>query len=511
MVTIVWLDFIYIFLTPNTGEVTESEAVSFTRVVDERCWPEAVNLYESILKRQPDNLTAANALAKVAYENRDFDTALSLLSPFLKSSPENPVLLNNLAVVLAVKGKFELADDLLSLTAKLCGNRSEVFYNQACIALHKGNDQIALRILRRIVVTEPKNEHCLFALSRLCKEFGLVDESIGYCRKLAELFPENNKFKFNLGLVLLKNGFWEEGFELYEARWQASGLLPPAAEKLWRGESLSGKTILVRVEQGLGDTIQFARYLLLLRKCGARVVVSVQASLCGLLVGSFSGMEIIISGEDDSIVYDYHVSLLSLPYLFQSRFDNLPVQTSYLKVSPASRGKWQQKLAGNEDALKVGVVWGSNPINTKEKRRAISIEIFARLFTVSGVRFFSLKKERNTKDVDFLRNLPVSVSERYVDFTDEIDDFQDTAAIMENLDLVISCDTSVPHLAGALARPTWLLLPFDADWRWLLEREDSPWYPTMRLFRQPEPGNWDSVLDLVRNELEELVCEQNQC
>ncbi|MBN2706070.1 MAG: tetratricopeptide repeat protein, partial [Deltaproteobacteria bacterium] len=480
-----WPEFCFILLMPQTGALLEVEARLFAELPAQRRWPEAVIFFEGLLAVRPGFLPAVNALALVAYENRDYDAALRLLAGLHRREPKNIFWLNNLGVVLAARGECSGAWAMLGRALKLAPAHAEILYNRACLAIVEGRAELALELLRATLACFPEHRRSLFGLSRLAKENGLLAESVACCRRLCDKFPENAEYRFNLGLMLLKVGAWEEGFTLYESRPPVGGLKNLAAgEKLWRGEPLAGKTMLVIAEQGLGDTIICARYLPLLERLKAGLTVAVQEPLLELLRNSFPELEIPAANQKKSSSYDYRISLLSLPHRFRTRLDNLPAVVPYLKVSTAARERWSSRLSRQKNGcLKIGVVWASNPINLKEKRRALPLSLFSRLFAVAGAVFFSLKKDQEASDLSLIDKLPAELRSRYVDLAPELTDLHETAAIMENLDLIISCDTSVPHLAGALARPVWLLLPFDADWRWLVKREDSPWYPTMRLFR----------------------------
>lgn len=499
-----WPEFIFVFVSPCEGELPESELKLFVSLMQERRWGEAVKFYESVLGRRPDYPPVLNALAKVAYENRDYDAAFSLLGSLVKKFPDNPIWLNNFAVVLVARGNYTVAGGALQHALRVSGGKSEVLYNLGCLSVCGLDLLTALQIFRRLVADEPENIRALFALSRVAKESGLVSEAIVNCRKLVELAPEDPEFRQNLGFMLLKNSEWEEGFKFYEARWQANRLTMLSPELFWQGEDLLGKTILVWDEQGLGDTINFARYLTLLLELKATVVVAVQKALVGLFACSFSGLKVVSRKERNFLNYDFQVPFLSLPRLFQTVVGTVPAMGSYLSVDEGYREKWRERFVG-EPMLQVGVVWAGNPNHANDAKRSLPLELFAHLFAVAGVKFYSLQKEPVAGDAEFIDTLPLTIRERFVNLADGLEDFQDTAAILENLDLLISVDTSVAHLAGALARPTWLLLPFDGDWRWLLERDDSPWYPTMRLFRQSTPGDWKSVIERVRGQLEGVV------
>ncbi len=500
-----WAGFSFVFVTPGISDLIESERGLFVSLMTERRWVEAVKFYENIRRKFPDHLPAVNALAQVAYVNRDFDTAMALLGPLVKKFPENPIWLNNLAVVLVAKGEFTVAEGLLWQAAGLSGSFLNALYNLGCLAVCRCDDHVALQFFRRVVEGSPRYERALFALSRLCKEQGLVDDAIGYCRRLVEFFPENVEYRQNLGMVLLKRGEWAEGFELYEARWQANNLPTLPMERLWDGDSssLSGKTILLWAEQGLGDTLQFARYLPQLQMLAGHVVVAVPDLLLGLMQGSFPGVEVVSTKGMKELDYKLHAPLLSLPCLLGTTLDKIPETVPYLKIEHSVLVRWRGKIRGGVKKNRIGLVWSGNPAHRNDARRSMDLSLFQPLFEIEYFSFYSLQKGEKESDLEKLP-LPFD-SVRIENLAPKLDSFEDTAAVVSFLDLIISVDTSVAHLAGALACPTWLLLPFDADWRWMLERDDSPWYPTMRLFRQSRPGNWESVIDDVRHCLQALV------
>ncbi len=498
-----WPKYSFVFVVPGGDDLSAATGELFVSLMVEQRWPEAVRFYESLLSNNPGCYPAANALALVAYENLDFTAATVLLGSLVKKDPVNPIWMNNLGVVAAVNGDLAVARGLLRQAGALAGESREILYNLGCLAVSFNDLDVARDIFLRIIKTEPEHLQALFALSRIGKELGLVDEAIKFCRKLVTLAPEEAEFRQNLGILLLKSGNWQEGFELYESRWQANQFEWFSFDKLWQGESLSGKTILIWSEQGLGDTLQFVRYLPLLKEQAESVVLLVQEALLELLRLSFPDIAIKPFSEKHQMIYDFQLPLLNLPRFFWSGFNLSATAVPYLKVSAKSRNKWRSCLTGASD-LRVGLVWAGNPEHKNDANRSIPLKLFQAIFALDGVRFFGLQKDQTFADKCLISTFlsPEVYGEKFIDLASELNDFQDTAAILQQLDLLISVDTSVAHLAGALACPVWLMLPFDADWRWLLERDDSPWYPSMRLFRQPEPGAWQTVINEIAMRLE---------
>ncbi|MGH7345405.1 MAG: glycosyltransferase family 9 protein, partial [Candidatus Rokuibacteriota bacterium] len=262
-------------------------------------------------------------------------------------------------------------------------------------------------------------------------------------------------------------------------------------------EDPSGRTILLCSEQGLGDTIQFARYASLVRERGARVVLGCPAPLQSLL-GTVPGVAEVVADGAKLPPFDWQVPLMSLPRVFGTTVETIPGTTPYLTAGEADTELWRSKLAAGASTFKVGLAWAGHPQNRNDRRRSIPLRAFAPLAPVSGITFHSLQGGDAARQLD---RAPLPI----VDHDAERYDFAGLAALVASLDLVISVDTAVAHLAGALDKPVWTLLPWAPDWRWLLGRDDSPWYPTMRLFRQPSAGDWAGVLARVGDELARAV------
>jgi hypothetical protein len=305
--------------------------------------------------------------------------------------------------------------------------------------------------------------------------------------------PECVNTRFNESYCQLKLGDLENGLANLEWCTQTANplIVDSFSQPLWLGkETLMGKTILLHAEHGLGDTIQFARYAPLVAKLGARVVLKVEPDL-KITLSELPGVEQVFGSGENLPDYAYHCPLLSLPLAFNTRLDSIPADIPYIFSQTDKVQVWRGRL-GEKTMPRIGLRWSGNPEHSNDHNRSIPLAKMVGLIS-SEMLFFSLQNEVRKDD------LPVLEKNQHLHFFgDQLHDFTDTAALVELMDLVISVDTSVAHLAAAMGKPVWLLLPFDPDWRWLLEREDSPWYPSMRLFRQPEIGNWDAVLDRVK-------------
>lgn len=312
--------------------------------------------------------------------------------------------------------------------------------------------------------------------------------------------PDNARAHWSLALCCLLTGDLTRGWQHFEWRWRYRGGPDHCFEQpRWSGEPLQGKSILLWAEQGLGDTLQFCRYAESVAKLGAKVILRVPRALVGLLA-TVPGANTVVAEEDSLPATDFHCPLMSLPLAFNTVLEDIPASTPYLHADADKRAAWQQRLDATT-GLRVGLVWSggfrADQPETWEinQRRNIPLDKLAAL-ELPGVAFFSLQKGD-----DAVAQLKESSGPRIADFTAEFEDFADTAAFIDNLDLIVSVDTSTAHLAGAMGKEVWLLNRFDTCWRWLQGRNDSPWYPGLRLFRQPAPGDWDSVAAALREAL----------
>jgi hypothetical protein len=294
-------------------------------------------------------------------------------------------------------------------------------------------------------------------------------------------------------------GEFAAGWKEYEWRWRRRES-PGAGEfpaPWWLGkEDLRGRTILLHAEQGLGDTLQFCRYARLVEACGAKVVLQIEPALRALL-GTLAGVSQIVVPGEPLPPFDFHCPLLSLPLALGTTLDNIPAEIPYLHADRKKVARWQGKL-GRRTQPRIGLAWSGNPSQTKDRNRSLPLAALEALLELP-VQFVCLQKEIRPGDAPALQRHP-----QLLHFENAIGDFSDTAALVECCDLVIAVNSSVAHLAGALGKPVWIPLAFVPDWRWLLGREDSPWYPGARLFRQSRPGQWDDVVRRMARELERL-------
>jgi len=376
----------------------------------------------------------------------------------------------------------------------------------------------ALEACRRAMAGNPELAGAYTELSALLSRPGDRAAALECYLRTAALPPDALRFLHYAALAHLLRGDLATGWLYYEYRWHLKNYCLPQrsfVRPLWRGEPLHGARIFLRCEQGFGDMLQFARYVPLVAARGGEVILEVHADLYHLLAGMEGAADVVAYG-DALPEFTWHCPLLSLPFSFGTELESIPARVPYLRTNPEETEKWslrisqdlripdEPRMAGARgvagEKLRVGLVWAGSPKHVRDRERSISLSRLAPLAQVNAC-FFSLQKSAAAE----VRAVPAGM--HFVDYTAELYDFVDTAALLSNLDLLITVDTAMAHLAGALGKPVWVLLTHAPDWRWMLNREDSPWYPSMRLFRQPAAGDWDAVIERVA---EELVLFANQ-
>ena len=351
----------------------------------------------------------------------------------------------------------------------------------------------------RVAVLRPDSADAPVNLANVCRAQNRLPEAQAAAERALALAPESPEAHLNLAMTLLVAGDLRAGWPHAEYRhaWKLGGAGRKFPQPRWDGTaSLAGRRILLHGEQGFGDTLQFVRYVPLIAQRGAIVHVEVQPALRSLLAASLPEAASVRAFGEPLPEFDLHCPLPSLPGAFGTSLDTIPARVPYVQVPPEVRNRWQG-YRPDAPGPRIGVAWAGNPTHPNDGNRSLTLAEFqSALAGLPPITFISLKKERTSDEAALLARSP-----GWQDPAVRLEDFSETAALIAQLDLVIAVDTSVAHLAGALGKPLWVLLPFSPDWRWLLGRKDSPWYPTARLFRQPRTGDWDSVLREVRREL----------
>ena len=430
---------------------------------------EAIASFEAVLARNPDEIESVLNLGVCRIASRDATAGEAQFRSALALMPGQAGAWNNLGVALEHQGKHSAARDAYERATQI---ESEGEAN--------GGSYVNLALS---LVEDGQTVSAIELLERHLPRHGGADAHGHYAQalRLAGRLPE--------------------GWTHFEFRWLKEPLLssrPSLAKPAWTGQDLRGKTILLRAEQGLGDTLQFIRYASHVKAQGATVLLAAQSALRGLLRG-IPGVDRVLGPEDSLPDIDYYVHLMSLPGLFATGLQSIPADVPYLQADSVRTQHWAQRL-GDAKELNVGLVWAGRIDHVKDRERSMSLRTLGAWAGIEGVRFHSLQKG---PPADETRSPPPGLE--LIDLGAELSDFADTAAVIERMDLVISVDTAVAHLAGAMGKPVWLMLPRPAEWRWMEDRKDSPWYPTMRLFRQLQRGEWGDVVERIRVALQAIA------
>jgi tetratricopeptide (TPR) repeat protein len=439
---------------------------------------------------------AAGELGRRDEALRNYDRAVAL-------KPDLAAAWNNRGNLLRHLGQLEQAIESYSRAIDARKDYALAHNNRNIAFGAQGNLARALEDCERAIALDAAFAEAHYNKGNVLKAQARFPEAIASYDRAIALRPEFGDAWWNKGVTTLLMGDFEAGWPLYEWRSEKPGVvLPPCPEPMWTGrESLEGKTLLIMAEQGLGDTIQFARYAALAEARGAKVVFAVQDRLKRLL-GQLEGSVRIAGVTDPLGGFDFCARLMSLPLLFETRLDNIPARVPYLRAEPDRIEPWKHRIGSR--GFKIGISWQGAPEGEIDVGRSFPVRRFERLAGMRGVRLISLQKNTG---VEQLSDLPagMKVETPGDDFDAGPDAFIDSAAVMESLDLVITSDTAVAHLAGALGKPVWVALGFVPDWRWLLDRSDSPWYPTMTLFRQSRRSDWSTVFAEMESRLREIA------
>jgi tetratricopeptide (TPR) repeat protein len=470
---------------------------------------QAVEYLEKAARVSPQDAETHTNLGSALRGIGRMDDALTRYRHALTINPNYAEAHYNMGNVLKIQEKYDEAVYAYQRAVAIRPNYIEAHHNLGNIFLLQSRFEDAVQSHQRVVALKPDYAEAYVSLG---KALAFLEEDKGALdnfQRALNLRPEHADAHSNRAIINLRLGNFAAGWPEYEWRWRSETMagIPSPDIPLWDGKGLQGKTILLYCEQGYGDSLQFIRYAPMVKEKGGQVFLSCPQPLLRLFE-RVDGIDRIFPEETGPPACDRRAPLLSLPLLFDTRLDNIPASVPYLSVPPDLVALWAERMRPY-NGLKVGVVWAGNPRagnahhNAIDRRRSMSLEQFAPLGKVSSnIHFFSLQKGSPADQT----KRPLLGLE-LINFMDSVEDFADTAALIANLDLVIGVDTSVIHLAGAMGKPVWVLSRFAGCWRWLLNREDSPWYPTLRLFRQPHAGDWSSVVENVCAALGQLASD----
>ncbi len=527
-------------------------------LVNQRRFEEALASYDQALQIQPRHADAlcnrGNALISL---NRIQD-ALDSYEQALAIQPQHMQALSNRGNIFLLLNRYEEALDSYDRALAIQPNYADALSNRGAALIKLNRFEEAITSFSQGLAIQPKSAEALSNRGNALRQLNRLEEALSSLQQALAIKPDYADAHWNEALCRLNMGDFALGWQQYEWRWKSKTFIHIPrnfSQPLWLGqESLHNKTILLHAEQGLGDTIQFCRYATKVAALGATVILEVQPALKTLL-RNITGVTRIIAYGEALPRFDYHCPLLSLPLAFRTDLNSIPfaaetnatttrrsysihsisdillcgkrflsslIKTSnapasaeyYVSADALHKAKWKNKLGqSTQTSPRIGLTWSGNPVHTNDHNRSIALMDFMKIMDTqrqeqeqnskpNQAQFYCLQKEIRPSDQALLTKLHTQNDIVFVG--NDLKDFSDTAALISLMDLVITVDTSIAHLAGAMGKPVWILLPFNADWRWLTKRNDSPWYPSARLFRQPALGDWDSVMANVKQELTKL-------
>ena len=478
-------------LTPDSAELCNNYGVLKFK---SHLLEEAMQWFRKAVDLQPEYAQACNNLGLALKDSGKPEEACSWFRRALALQPNYGEAHNNMGLVLADLQQLTEAELHFRQAIELRREHEGAYNNLFLLLKDAGRSEEAESCLRQGMAVKPDHALFYYHLGNFMQDLGRLEEAIAAHEKALALQPEYLEAAYALGLIYFSLGQYEKAWEKYELRWPLFGNFQPSIP-LWQGEDLTGKKILLFREQGYGDIIQFSRYAPMVAAMAEETTLWVDTPVERLIADSFA-MRVVGGNRVPEGNYDVACALMSLPYWLHTTEETIPAQVPYLYASKERSAAWGKRLAhANEGKkLRVGIVWAGNPKHKNDANRSVAIQAFQELFALQDIAWVSLQEGARAKELQ-------KAAYPVWDVSEELTDFAETAALIANLDLVIAADTAVAHLAGAMGKETWVLLPYIAEWRWQLQREDTPWYPTMRLFRQRQPGDWLEVLERVKEEL----------
>jgi Tfp pilus assembly protein PilF len=482
-----------IHLNPAYAEAHYNLGLVF---LEEQKLDEAAASFQSAIHFRTDFADAHNQLGLVLFQKQQLDGAAASFQQAVRLRPDLAEAHNSLGALLLEQRKLHEAAACFQQAIRVAPGYVDAHNNLGVVHIKLGKADEAVACLQEALRLKPENADAHSNLGNALKSQLKLEEALASYERALGIKPDHAEAHWNQALTWLLMGNFQQGWPEYEWRWKKSnspaGGLP---QPLWDGSPLKGHAILLHAEQGLGDTLQFIRYAPLVKERGGKVIVECQPPLLRLL-GSCPGIDQLVAQGSGLPEFEFHAPLLSLPHILGTTLATIPAETPYLFADDALVEHWRQEL-GSPQAFKIAIAWQGALGNVRDAERSVSLVEFAPLAEVAGVQLISLQKGPGSEQIsqagDRLAVMDMGAKTPA--------DFMDTAAILRNVDLVVTVDTALAHLAGALGVQVWVVLPFYPDWRWLLDRADSPWYPTMRLFRQTERGNWQQVFDRMRTAL----------
>jgi Flp pilus assembly protein TadD len=479
-------------LSPDDAEVHGNLGVVLLKLNRHE---EAVAVYSAAVRLQPDSAQAWCNLGVALRSTGQPRLAIDAYNRAIALLPESAEAHMNLGVALDAAGERENAIAAYRRAIAIDPNLANAHYNLANALADNDDPQAAVDAYRQAILLRENFVAAHSNLGKTLMRLGQIDAAMESYNRAIELDPQSAHPHWNRALALLLQGKLQQGWAEYEWRnRQAAAGSQLTHELQWNGEPLNGRTIFLHAEEGLGDAVQMVRYVPLVSARGGRVVLQCHRELIELFT-ALPGVDRLIAHGEPIPDWDLHCPLMGLPRAFGTALDSIPANVPYLGADPARVEQWQARPAPFA-GRRIGLVWAGAPEHQYDRHRSVGLSVLAPIFDVPGVQYVSLQKGAAAEQT---KALPPGCE--LIDHAEQLIDYADTAALISQLDLVIAVDTSVAHVAAAMGKPVWMLLAYAPDWRWLLDRSDSPWYPTMRLFRQQTRGDWKPVVQMLADEL----------
>ncbi len=457
---------------------------------------EAAKAYAAVLDLDPNCVEAFGQLGYLLFHFKLYAESLKYLKKAMHLAPTAPKLNLLMAAVLRKLGRLEESAECCLRETKISPTDADAHYNLGLARRSLNRPHEALESYRSAVELRPDYVDAIMGLALALRQTGDDAAAQEWFERVLVLQPANAEAHWEMATILLSQGRFERGWQEYEWRWklkERTSPVPQFEQPLWDGKDLGGRRILLHCEQGFGDVIQFSRYAALVADRHGEVILGCAEPLRPIME-TVPGVTVVVTSRRDHPPFDAHAPLMSLPAIFRTTIATVPQQIPYLRVpaAKASSSPWAEGLPG----LKVGLTWAAESASANTHIRSVSLDCLKPLLNLPGIQWYSLQVGRAADEL-----AAPGCARLIKDLGHRFTNFGDTARAIGELDLVLSVDTCVAHLAGALGKPVWTMLPFDVDWRWMIGRSDTPWYPTMRLFRQARRGDWAGVISQIETAL----------
>lgn len=466
--------------------------------------PEKLEIWRSLPEAERTALREREAMrmfqrAATSHRAGEMDAAVDAYGKSLLLNPKQPDVYNNMGVALRSQGKLEASIACYRRALVLKPNNAGVYSNMGNALREIGRLETSMASHQQAVKLSPKSTEAYYNLGLVLRDLGQTDAALSCFDRALELDETHVDCQWDRALTLLEMGNLKVGLEAYEWRWKLDRSPPRTFDvPMWDGSKLNGKTVLVHHEQGFGDMIQFARYLPMIKERGGQVVVEIQPELASVF-GTVKGVSKIFNRGQTPPKHDFYIPMMSLAHIFGTELKTIPAKVPYISAPDANAVQLPTSLG---KIKRVGIAWAGRPTHRNDRNRSAGFKHFIEILGLPGMSVFSLQKGPASQDISNF-----GCDALVTNLSGRINDFADTAAILSQLDLVITVDTALAHMAGAMGIPTWVAVPFAPDWRWMRGKETSPWYPSMRLFRQKRHGAWEGVFADIRRALRDDIAE----